>query len=71
LTVLHYDADFDHIAAVTGQNVEWIVARGSVDWSTGNLIRLKCDSRHLNVEGLSSDGLVADHAKTSCDFNSL
>ena len=31
LTVLHYDADFDHIAAVTGQNVEWIVARGSLD----------------------------------------
>jgi hypothetical protein len=31
LTVLHYDADFDHIAAVTGQPVEWIVAQGSVD----------------------------------------
>lgn len=31
LTVLHYDADFDHIAAVTGQPTEWIVERGSVD----------------------------------------
>jgi predicted nucleic acid-binding protein len=31
LTVLHYDADFDHIAAVTGQRTEWIVERGSVD----------------------------------------
>lgn len=30
LTVLHYDADFDHIALVTGQGVEWIVPRGSV-----------------------------------------
>jgi len=30
LTVLHYDADFDHIAAVTGQNCEWVVAAGSV-----------------------------------------
>jgi predicted nucleic acid-binding protein len=31
LTVLHYDADFDHIAAVTGQPAEWIVERGSID----------------------------------------
>jgi predicted nucleic acid-binding protein len=31
LTVLHYDADFDLIATVTGQPVEWVVPRGSVD----------------------------------------
>ncbi len=31
LTVLHYDADFDRIAAVTGQPAEWVVPRGSVD----------------------------------------
>jgi len=31
LIVLHYDVDFDHIASVTGQAVEWIVARGSID----------------------------------------
>jgi predicted nucleic acid-binding protein len=31
LTVLHYGADFDHIAAVTGQATEWIVERGSID----------------------------------------
>ena len=31
LVVLHYDADFDHIAAVTGQPSEWIVEAGSVD----------------------------------------
>ena len=30
-TVLHYDADFDHIAAVTGQATEWIVPRGTAD----------------------------------------
>ena len=30
LTVLHYDVDFDHIAAVTGQPVEWVVPAGSV-----------------------------------------
>lgn len=30
-TVLHYDADFDHIAAVTGQPTEWVVPHGSVD----------------------------------------
>lgn len=30
LTVLHYDADFDRIASVTGQPVEWVVPRGSV-----------------------------------------
>lgn len=31
LTVLHYDADFDRIATVTGQPVEWVVEAGSVD----------------------------------------
>ena len=29
-TVLHYDGDFDQIAALTGQPVDWIVPRGSV-----------------------------------------
>jgi hypothetical protein len=29
-SVLHYDVDFDHIAAVTGQAVDWIVPRGSL-----------------------------------------
>lgn len=31
LTVLHYDAGFDHIATVTGQPTQWIVERGSID----------------------------------------
>jgi predicted nucleic acid-binding protein len=31
LTVLHYDADFDRIAAVTGQACEWVVPAGAVD----------------------------------------
>ena len=31
LTVLHYDGDFDLIAAVTGQTCEWIVPAGSID----------------------------------------
>jgi predicted nucleic acid-binding protein len=31
LTVLHYDADYERIAEVTGQPVEWVVPRGSVD----------------------------------------
>jgi predicted nucleic acid-binding protein len=31
LTVLHYDGDFDLIAAVTGQAMEWVVPKGSVD----------------------------------------
>jgi predicted nucleic acid-binding protein len=30
LTVLHYDADFERIASVTGQPCRWIVAAGSV-----------------------------------------
>jgi len=30
-TVLHYDRDFDHIAAVTAQPTEWVVARGTID----------------------------------------
>lgn len=30
LTVLHYDADFDRIAELTGQRTQWIVDRGSV-----------------------------------------
>jgi predicted nucleic acid-binding protein len=29
--VLHYDADFDLIAVVTGQRCQWVVAAGSVD----------------------------------------
>jgi predicted nucleic acid-binding protein len=30
LTVLHYDADYERIAEVTGQSVQWVVPRGSV-----------------------------------------
>jgi len=30
LVVLHYDADFERIAEVTGQPTEWVVPRGSV-----------------------------------------
>lgn len=30
LTVLHYDADFDRIAEVTGQPAQWVVPQGSV-----------------------------------------
>jgi predicted nucleic acid-binding protein len=30
LVVLHYDADFDRIAAVTGQTCEWVVVPGSI-----------------------------------------
>jgi predicted nucleic acid-binding protein len=30
LTMLHYDQDFDAIAAVTGQPTMWVVPRGSV-----------------------------------------
>lgn len=29
--ILHYDADFEYIASVTGQQQQWIVPRGSVD----------------------------------------
>ena len=29
-TVLHYDADFDRIAGITGQPVEWVAPRGSL-----------------------------------------
>jgi predicted nucleic acid-binding protein len=30
LTVLHYDADYERIAKLTGQPVQWVVPRGSV-----------------------------------------
>ena len=30
MTVLHYDADFDAIAEVTGQTMEWVAPRGSL-----------------------------------------
>lgn len=30
-SVLHYDADFDLIAQVTGQKCEWVVAAGSAE----------------------------------------
>ena len=31
LTVLHYDADFERISAVTGQAQQWVVPAGTVD----------------------------------------
>lgn len=31
LTVLHYDADFERISAVTGQTCQWVVPPGSID----------------------------------------
>ncbi len=31
LTVLHYDADFEHISAATGQAQQWVVPAGTVD----------------------------------------
>lgn len=31
LAVLHYDADFDLVAEVTGQHTQWIVERGTAD----------------------------------------
>lgn len=31
LSVLHYDADFDRIATVTGQPCQWVLPAGSVD----------------------------------------
>ena len=30
VTLLHYDADFDVIAAITGQSTRWIAPRGSL-----------------------------------------
>ncbi|RSS39633.1 PIN domain nuclease [Streptomyces sp. WAC07061] len=30
-TVLHYDGDYDMIAAVTGQPMRWVVPRGTAD----------------------------------------
>ncbi|MBI1844262.1 MAG: PIN domain nuclease [Actinobacteria bacterium] len=30
LTVVHYDADYDRIAEISGQRVEWVVPRGSI-----------------------------------------
>ncbi len=30
LAVLHYDADFERVAKVTGQPTQWVVSRGSV-----------------------------------------
>ena len=30
-TVLHYDADYDLVGAVTGQRTQWVVPRGTAD----------------------------------------
>jgi predicted nucleic acid-binding protein len=30
VSVMHYDRDFDHIASITGQDVEWVVPAGSI-----------------------------------------
>lgn len=29
-TIVHYDSDYDRIAGITGQPVQWVVPRGSV-----------------------------------------
>jgi predicted nucleic acid-binding protein len=29
-TVLHYDADYDRITAVTGQSMEWVADKGTL-----------------------------------------
>jgi hypothetical protein len=34
LIVLHYDADFDRVAAMTGEKCEWVATQGSIDWVT-------------------------------------
>jgi predicted nucleic acid-binding protein len=31
LVLLHYDADFDQIAKVTGQHCQWVVPAGTID----------------------------------------
>lgn len=31
MTVVHYDGDFDHISAITGQPTSWVVPAGTVD----------------------------------------
>ena len=31
VAVLHYEADFDAIAKITGQQSEWVVPAGTVD----------------------------------------
>ncbi len=30
VTVIHYEADYDRISAITGQSAEWVVPAGSV-----------------------------------------
>ena len=30
VTVLHYDSDYAHIAAITGQPTQWVIPRGTV-----------------------------------------
>ena len=34
LVVIHYDADYDLIAAITGQPCEWVVPQGSISKSS-------------------------------------
>ena len=36
VTVLHYDSDYELIAQVTGQPVQWIVPRGTVPCPSEN-----------------------------------
>ena len=35
LTVLHYHADFERVAAITGQTAEWVVPRGTAENEAG------------------------------------
>jgi predicted nucleic acid-binding protein len=45
LTVLHYDADFDLIAEITGQACEWIVPKGSISAAVSSISASPSGSR--------------------------
>ncbi len=63
LVVLHYDSEFDFIGAVTGQQCQWAVQAGSIDWP----IRVADAALTLNrvavrVDELLCDGLIAAYS---------
>lgn len=62
LTVLHYDADFDYIAAVTGQPTEWIVERGSIDRS-GSVTTRSGRARCVGALPSALEGLMTEFSR--------
>ncbi len=63
--LLHYDADFDMIAGVTGQRCEWILTAGSIDLGVFRSLRSLTDRIPFTTCGDPTTGVAAGGGTTT------